>query len=425
MKVFYAMDQAELDRFYAFRDMESRLRSELSTDLIREVKASVHEERESADTRPLYESKNGVAHIAVAGTLTAKRHVSDDLYGDVTTYGDIARATAAADADPLVQRITYHVNSPGGTWDGIEDCAEAIRSAAKPTRAVIHTSAQSGGYYVASQADEIWAATAGSMVGSIGVAAEVFDRTMEEGQKGIKRYILTNRESPNKMPKVEEEEGRSLIIDRLDQLYDIFENRVIAGRSKKKKRFNAENVRALAGRTVTAEKALEIGLIDGILTEKSVKKQNNGIISTGGTMKLADFLADNPTAKEEIRAYAVGELGLASGADINKAAIRTQVDEAVSADRTRILELLEMGGVKVSESLQAAISGGADSGAYAKKRLREVNDAMSVSNSGALGNPKPPQKLADQIEPKPQNKLPEDAVTDEEALRKMAKKGGF
>ena len=130
MNVYYAMAQDELDRFYAFREMESRVRADLSPQLIAEVRAAVQEERDAEGERPRYELKDGAANISINGTLTEKRHLSDDLYGDVTTYADIRRATAAADADPLAREIIYHVNSPGGTWDGVDYTAEAINNLA-------------------------------------------------------------------------------------------------------------------------------------------------------------------------------------------------------------------------------------------------------------------------------------------------------
>jgi ClpP class serine protease len=186
---------------------------------------------------------------------------------------NIFQATRLADADPMVLEIQYHINSPGGYWDGLDYCAEAIKSTQKPTTAVIYTMAQSGGYYLASQADRIVAVTKGSSVGSIGVVVEVFDRTVEDGQKGITRHILTNRAITDKWPKPEEAAGRELIIDRLDQLYAIFENRVIEGRKKQVKGFSVETIRNLAGRTITAEKALVLGFIDGIRSEESEKNK--------------------------------------------------------------------------------------------------------------------------------------------------------
>jgi hypothetical protein len=242
--------------------------------------------------------------------------------------------------------------------------------------------------------------------------------------------VLTNRDSPDKRPKAEEEEGRNSIIDRLDDLYRIFEQRAVEGRSKNVKGFSAETVRSLAGRTVTAEKALELGLIDGILSEKA------GGISTNttrgvNTMKLADFLAANPGAGEEIASYAEKELGMLPKAETDRvktalAEARTGVadrEAAVQSDRERVLELLDLSGVQLSDSLRAAVRDGADSGEYAKGRVKELNAALGASNTGSLGSPKSEQRLTDQIVPK--HTSSKDAVTDEDRLRDMAKKGGF
>ncbi|MDR0374402.1 MAG: S49 family peptidase [Treponema sp.] len=412
MKVWYALADEELDRFYIFREMESRLRADLPVKSIEEIKAAVYEAQEAEGGQLLYETRDGAAVIAVSGTLTAKRHVSDDLYGDVTSYADIERAVLAAEADPLVREIHYHINSPGGYWDGLDCCAEAVKTARKPSTAFVYTSALSGGYYLASQADRILAVTKGSSVGSIGVAAEVFDRTSADGQKGIIRHVLTNRASGDKRPKPEEEAGRELIVDRLDQLYGIFENRVLEGR-RHVKGFSAETIRSLAGRTVTAEQALEMGLIDGIRSEQSGEANNKAI---GGSMKLADYLKENPEAKAEIAAYAQGELGMTG---------KTEAEAAVGADRARIEELLALSGVSISGALKAAIAEGVDAGEYAKGRVKELNAAMSASNRDALGSPKVGQRLEDQIMPKEVGKAAAGALVDEKALRDMARKGGF
>jgi ClpP class serine protease len=415
MKVYYAMANEELTRAYVFRDMESRLRTDLPVKTIDEIKTAVYEEREQEAGRSLYETRDGIAAISITGMLTAKRHISDDLYGDVTSYADIEQATRLADADPLVREIHYHVNSSGGYWDGVDYCAEVIKTAQKPTTAIIYTMALSGGYFLASQADRILAVTRGSSAGSIGVLAEVFDRTVEDGQKGITRHILTNRASGDKHPKPEEAEGRELIIDRLDQLYEIFENRVVEGRSHVKG-FSAGTIRSLAGRTVTAEKALELGLIDGIGSKPS--EEDTKVM--GERMKLADYLTANPDAKDEIASYASRELGMTGKTGVEAAAA-----ESVNADRVRIAELLTLSGVTISDALRAAITGGADAGAYAKERVKELNAALCGSNAESLGSPKVPQHLAAQIVPKGSKQTAADALTDEQAIRDMARKGGF
>jgi hypothetical protein len=177
---------------------------------------------------------------------------------------------------------------------------------------------------------------------------------------------------------------------------------------------------------VTAEKALELGLIDGILSETAGGTPKT---SAGGVnvMKLADFLAANPGAEEEIASYALEKLGMekigASALANAEAAALEKSAAAVRADRERVLELLDLSGVKISASLREAVADGADSGDFAKSRVKELTAALGASNAGSLGSPKAEQNLGDQIAPK--DRTPEDAVTDEERLRGMAKKGGF
>lgn len=72
-----------------------------------------------------------------------------------------------------------------------------------------------------------------------------------------------------------------------------------------------------------------------------------------------------------------------------------------------------------------AITDGSDAGAYAQKRVKELNAAMSAGNVEMLGSPKVPQHLGEQILPKGKQTAAADALTDEQALRDMARKGGF
>jgi ClpP class serine protease len=244
------MKAEELERFYAFREAESRLRAGLTADTVRLIKAEALEAAEAGKTP--YAVEGGVAHIAIAGTLEPRRSASSSLYGETTTYGEIEEATRKAAADPFVSSIRYGINSSGGSWDGCDVCAETIKNAGKPTEAVIYTAAHSGAYLLASQAGKILAATKGSSAGSVGVAAEFFDREKENEAKGIRRIVFTNTHSADKRPNAAEPEGAAVIQEELDGIYKVFEDRVIAGRSKTVPGFTAENVRRLRGRSVTA-----------------------------------------------------------------------------------------------------------------------------------------------------------------------------
>jgi ClpP class serine protease len=216
MKVFYAMERTELEKYYGFRDMESRLRSELSVELVEKIKVEARDANSEANRGPLYEVEDGVAKIRIEGTLEPTRSISASLFDDTTTYAEIEEATRKADADYSVKSIDYLVNSPGGKWDGADRAAETIKTAGKPTRAIVGVTAASAAYLLASQADKIFAETKGSMVGSIGVAAEYYDRTKENEQTGIRRVVFTNTASADKRPALETEEGAAVFTEQLD-----------------------------------------------------------------------------------------------------------------------------------------------------------------------------------------------------------------
>jgi ClpP class serine protease len=377
------MKAEELERFYAFREAEARLRGEAPQELIRQIKAEVSQGEFGAEGKALYKTENGAANIDITGTLQAKRTISSSLYGETTTYAEIEEAVQAAERDPLVEKIRFNINSHGGSWDGVDFCAETIEKAAKPTEAVVYTAAHSAGYYLASQADKVYAATKGSAVGSIGIIAEFFDRDKENEQKGIKRHVFTNTESADKRPKPDDAEGAKVIQAELDDYYRIFENRVISGRQKNIPDFTAEKVRELRGRSVLAEKAFEIGLIDGILSEMSEKKplfSKNTFIG-GRAMNLSKILSENAEAKAEFDKIA------AENAALSESSLKDAVDESIKAERGRILEIFTLSGVKISDETKKAVETGADAGEYAKTRLQSFN--LGAENTGALGSPKP------------------------------------
>jgi ClpP class serine protease len=375
------MAAEELERFYAFREAEARVRREISADFVKEIKAEALEWG-AAEKSP-YKTEGGVANIGISGTLEPKRTVSSSLYDETTTYEEIEEAVRAAEADPLVEKIRFNINSSGGNWDGVDCCAEVIKRARKPTEAVIYTGAHSAAYYLASQCGKIYAATKGSAAGSIGVAVEYFDREKQEEQKGIRRYVFTNTESADKRPKVSEPEGAAVIRDRLDQYYTVFENRVIEGRRRNVPDFTAENVRQLKGRSILAEKAMETGLIDGILSEMPPDEPKNKL-SGGQRMTLEEFLNSNAEAKTEFDARVEKQVS-------EKAAERAECEKAslVMSDRSRILEILSLSGAKISDETKKAVEIGADAGEYAKARLKSLTGGLNVPNADALGSPEP------------------------------------
>ncbi|MDR3341810.1 MAG: S49 family peptidase [Treponema sp.] len=408
IKTFWALSPEELDRFFAFREMEKRIRQDLSVELIEKIKAESATVA-NAEGQPLYERENGIAKITIYGILEAKRTLSSFFMGDTTTYAEIGEATVAADEDFQVREIQYHINSSGGAWDGLDFCAEIIKNTGKPTTAIIYTGVHSAAYFLASQSDHIYAATKGSMAGSIGVALELFDRTEQEGKKGIRRLVFTNSQSRDKRPDLATEAGASVIQEELDAIYKIFEDRVVEGRSTKDRSADTmrSNIRSLRGRSVTAERALELGLIDGILSgtadPAAVKNNRKG----ESKMDLKEFLAKNPGAENEILAYA-----------------RTKIDPKVETDgkaeSERIHGILTLAGVRLTDDVKQALIGGMTVEAYAVSALTKQREMEAKFNTESIPSPTTVAQLpGEQAGVKPRKEA--EAIATEESVKALAK----
>ena len=83
-----------------------------------------------------------------------------------------------------IKAVVLRIDSPGGSMfasEVIRREIDALREAGKPVIASMSSTAASGGYYIAMDADEIWASPA-TLTGSIGVFAvfPTFERTLEK-----------------------------------------------------------------------------------------------------------------------------------------------------------------------------------------------------------------------------------------------------
>jgi ClpP class serine protease len=365
MNVYYALGSEYLEKYYVFREIESKVRKEISVEMIKEIQ---HRTLSFTSDAPILAVENGIAKIKIDGMLQQRETVSASMLGPVTTYEDIEKATIDAISDHAVQKIEYHISSPGGEWEGIDYCAEVIAKAGKPTKAIVYNQAQSGGYYLASQTDEVYAATRGSMVGSIGLTVELFDRTEEEGKKGIRRLVFTNTHSTDKRFNPATEAGAELMIEQLDMLYEIFEDRVVEGRRKQRADFSEKNVRQLRGRTVTAERALEIGFIDGIISEQKEEKSGPNMSKGEKGLKLSEFIAQGAEAEQELNEYTA---------------------TAVAASQERILEIIKLSGIKISKGALEAIKTGQNAGDFARQELTALRMSLTSSNVEKLGSSQP------------------------------------
>ena len=235
---------------------------------------------------------DGIAHIPITGMLKNSIGIIDIIRAVIsgqsaTTYRFIIRATEIANADPDVKGIRYEINTGGGDVAGIEAASNAIFNSKKPTQALVHSAAESGGFWLGSQADEFIALGKTSFLGSVGVAAEFVDETAAETAQGVQKIILTSTDAPKKRFDIKSDEGQAIIVEMMDEMHAIFVEHIVRGRKKKFQAITPDFVNKKFGQggTMGAKKALRNKMIDGILSSTS---SANG----GGRMSVS---ADPPS----------------------------------------------------------------------------------------------------------------------------------
>ena len=175
--------------------------------------------------------------------------------------------------------VALLINSPGGSPVQSNLIAARIRQLADekdvPVIAFTEDVAASGGYWLACAADEIVADPA-SIVGSIGVISGGFGFTGLMEKLGVDRRIYTAGENKSRLDPFSPEKDsdvewiKSLQLD----LHEIFRRYVEQRRGDK---FNVDEPRSLMnGDVFLGEKALELGMVDGVGDMRSTLRARFG-----------------------------------------------------------------------------------------------------------------------------------------------------
>ena len=210
---------------------------------------------------------NGVAVIHINGMIVSGSP-------DASPYGiqenmagadDIVGAIHEAGENPAIRAIVLRIDSPGGSPTASESIHRAVEWAQTRHKKKVVVSmgnlAASGGYWVASGADRIYAMEA-TLTGSIGVvggkinAAGLWNK-LDVNWDGIKYGKNSSMMSPNS-PFSPSEQAQFEAT--LDSTYAAFINHVAKGR-----KMTVEQAEAVAkGRVWTGRQALKAGLVDEI-----------------------------------------------------------------------------------------------------------------------------------------------------------------
>ncbi|MBK6931011.1 MAG: signal peptide peptidase SppA [Saprospirales bacterium] len=204
-------------------------------------------------------SKDKIAVVYAEGTIV------DGEKGDPgeVVDGKYVKMLRKIRQDDMVKAVVLRINSPGGSVLASENILREVQlcqAAGKPVIVSMGDLAASGGYYIACQADSIFAQP-NTITGSIGVfgVIPILQKTMKENLGITVDTVRTGRYSAFGTPFYDFSPEESQIVQsRVEWIYQDFLQKVAKGRD-----MTPETVDAIAqGRVWSGLKAREIGLVD-------------------------------------------------------------------------------------------------------------------------------------------------------------------
>ncbi len=198
-----------------------------------------------------------VAVIRLSGAIgTGARALNDEGMAPVIEK-------AFAKGKPVA--VALIINSPGGSPAQSSLIGSRIRRLADekeiPVHAFVEDVAASGGYWLASAADDIWLDDS-SVVGSIGVIAATFGAHEFLAKQGFERRVHTAGKSKSMLDpfRPEKKEDIERLEGILSQLHDTFIAQIKSRRGDKL----TDEIDLFTGEFWLGQKAVDLGLADGL-----------------------------------------------------------------------------------------------------------------------------------------------------------------
>lgn len=206
-----------------------------------------------------------VALILAQGPISSGKQDSPFASSEMVTDVDLIDTLTQAENEPNVKALVLRVDSPGGSPLASDNIWHVIKNISKQKPVIVSMGdvAASGGYYIATAADEIFADPQ-TLTGSIGVVGGKIVIGEVASKLGVHpQTIPTAKRSAMLSPfSPFDEEESTAIRDLMERTYALFVDRVAEGRSMDK-----DAVLAVAeGRVWTGKQALEHRLVDSLGT---------------------------------------------------------------------------------------------------------------------------------------------------------------
>lgn len=251
-----------------------------------------------ATTTNVFDGK--IALIRLEGVIEGSSSDSD-IFSKNYTAETVRKNLKKAKEDITVRGILLKINSPGGTVAESQEIYQLIMETkkTKPVFVSMGDVAASGGYYIASAADRIYACP-GTLTGSIGVifnspdASELLNKKLGIKAQVIKSGKFKDIGSSNR-PMTEDE--KALLTGIIQNSYRQFLDAITKGRIERNDNYKApktyltsENLKNYAdGRIFTGEQAKNLGFVDEVGTMEDAYKSLNYIISPHKKIPLVPY----------------------------------------------------------------------------------------------------------------------------------------
>lgn len=210
-------------------------------------------------------TRDSIAVVHIDGAIMLGKPEATLFGSQEGAYSETIRKSLGQVTDePRIRAVVLRVNSPGGSAVASEIILKAVRNvqSQKPVFVSMGNVAASGGYYVSSRANRIFA-DATTITGSIGVVAGKLATDAMWQRIGVNFASVQRGKHAGLMrsSKAWTAEEKKELQSWMDEIYAVFKGHVTEGRQDKLKK----DIDDLAGgRVYTGAQALELGLVDEI-----------------------------------------------------------------------------------------------------------------------------------------------------------------
>jgi protease-4 len=200
-----------------------------------------------------------IAVLVAAGTISEGERPDGEIGGD--SFSELLRQ---ARFDEDVKAVVLRIDSGGGSMmasEAIRQEVAALQASGKPVVASFSSVAASGGYYIAMNADEIWAEPT-TITGSIGVFGVVptFDKTLSKVGVSSDGVATSSLAGAMHLERSLSNETKAVLQLGVEHAYHQFVSDVAKARHK-----SYDEMEPLAeGRVYIGTEALRLGLVDHV-----------------------------------------------------------------------------------------------------------------------------------------------------------------